>query len=541
MQPVINEPIFEYRPGSPERQDLQRAIEELKQLKVDIPLRIGGERVSSKRTYNCVMPHNHSHVLGQFHCADAEHATSAVEAAAKAHPIWSKMPLEDRARVFLKAADLLAGPWRAKLNAATMLGQGKTAHQAEIDSACELIDFLRFNVQFARDIYANQPISGPGCQNRSEYRALEGFIFALTPFNFTAIAGNLCVAPAIMGNTIVWKPSERAVYSANLLMDLFEEAGLPPGVINMIPSDVPEPISNVLLSHPDFAGLHFTGSTRVFQLLWQQISENIGNYRNYPRIVGETGGKDFIFAHSSAHVDALVTSMVRGAFEYQGQKCSAASRAYVPASLWDEVVTKLKSQVESIKIGAVTDFSNFMSAVIDDRSFANIASYIDHAKNSEDHDILVGGTYDDSEGYFVQPTVVIAHKPNTKLMTEEIFGPVLTIHKYDDDKLDEALTACDTATPYGLTGAIFATDRTTICELTERLKHSAGNFYVNDKPTGAVVGQQPFGGGRASGTNDKAGSMWNLIRWVTPRTIKETYDPATDYRYPSMLPDNTSE
>ncbi|WP_299850964.1 L-glutamate gamma-semialdehyde dehydrogenase [uncultured Roseovarius sp.] len=537
---LVNEPILEYRPGSPERAALQQELKALQQIEVDIPLRIGANRIRAARQFDCVMPHDHAHVLGRFHCADAEHAKAAIDAAGKAHPVWSRMPLEDRARVFLKVADLIAGPWRARLNAATMLGQGKTAHQAEIDSACELIDFLRFNVQFARDIYANQPLSGPGCQNRSEYRALEGFIFALTPFNFTAIAGNLCVAPAIMGNTVIWKPSERAVYSAHMLMDIFEEAGLPAGVINMIPSDIPEPVSEALLTHPDFAGLHFTGSTRVFQILWRNISNNISNYRNYPRIVGETGGKDYIFAHASANIDALVTSMVRGGFEYQGQKCSAASRAYIPASIWDEVVSKLKAQVATIKIGSVTDFTNFMSAVIDDSSFANIKSYIDFAADSDDHEILAGGTYDDTKGYFVQPTVVVAKTPHSKLMSEEIFGPVLTIYRYEDAELEAALEACDTATAYGLTGAIFATDRTVICYLTERLTHSAGNFYVNDKPTGAVVGQQPFGGGRASGTNDKAGSMWNLIRWTSPRTIKETYNPATDYAYPSMLPDSSN-
>ncbi len=536
---TVNEPILEYRPGSAERKALRAELKALQSQSIDMPLRIGGKKVSSKRTYKCHVPHDHAKILGEFHCADAEHAHAAIEAAGAAHEEWSNMSLEDRSQIFLKAADLLAGPWRAKINAATMLGQGKTVHQAEIDSACELIDFLRFNVEFARQIYDNQPISSPGCLNRSQYRSLEGFVFSLTPFNFTAIAGNLCATPTLMGNTVVWKPSERSVLSAHFIMDLFEEAGLPPGVINMIPSDIPEPISNVVLSHPDFAGINFTGSTRVFQILWQQISDNLSNYKGYPKIVGETGGKDFIFAHSSANIDELVTALIRGSFEYQGQKCSAASRAFIPSSIWERVTEKLVQQVSTIKIGPVTDFSNFMTAVIDKRSFDTIAGYIDYAKKSDDHEIIAGGSYDDTKGYFVQPTVVVASSPTTKLMTEEIFGPVLTLHRYEDDDIDATLKACDSASPYGLIGAIFAKDRRVICDLSDRLTHTAGNFYINDKPTGAVVGQQPFGGGRASGTNDKAGSLWSLIRWTNPRTIKETFVPATDYHYPSMEHDET--
>lgn len=479
------------------------------------------------------MPHAHSRKLATVHKCGAEEVAQAVQAAADAWKSWSAMSWHDRAAIFLKAADMLAGPWRDRLNAATMLGQSKTVQQAEIDSACELIDFWRFNCHFAELIYADQPRSAPGMWNYVDYRPLEGFILAVTPFNFTAIGGNLPTAPALMGNTVIWKPASTQVYSAWYTLKLLEAAGLPPGVINMLPGDGPD-VGEPCVQRPELAGLHFTGSTQTFRALWKGIGGNIDNYQAYPRIVGETGGKDFVFMHPTAELTETVIALVRGAFEYQGQKCSAASRAFIPASRWDDVVRQLKHQTETIKVGDPTNFGNFMGAVIDSKAFVKICKYIDHARNSDDHEIIVGGRCDDRDGYFIEPTVVVADRPDTKLMAEEIFGPVLTIYRYDDDKVDEALEALDAASPYALTGAVFARDREVVAKISERLRFAAGNFYVNDKPTGSVVGQQPFGGARASGTNDKAGSVMNLQRWVSPRAVKETFVPPVDYRYPHM-------
>ncbi len=533
-----NEPVLVYAPGSPERRALGAELEKMSREVLEITPVIGGDRVRTGRTAEAVMPHDHHHVLALWHKAGAKEVARAIDAALVAHREWSRMSWEDRAAIFLKAADLLAGPYRMALNAATMLGQSKTAHQAEIDSACELIDFWRFNVAYAEEIYRQQPASSPGCWNRLEHRALEGFVFAVTPFNFTSIAGNLPTAPAIMGNAVVWKPASTAVYAAHVIMQILEVAGLPPGVVNMVPGAGAE-VGDPALDSPDLAGIHFTGSTGTFQGMWETVGRNIRRYRGYPRIVGETGGKDFVLAHPSADVSALVTALTRGAFEYQGQKCSAASRAFVPASLWPEVKTGLLADLARIRMGDPADFGNFMGAVIDRQAFATIKGYIDVARQSPDAEIVAGGGCDDGKGYFVEPTVVLAKRPDLRLMREEIFGPVLTVYVYGDHDFDEALALADRGSPYALTGAIFARDRAAIARSTAALTHAAGNFYINDKPTGAVVGQQPFGGARASGTNDKAGSPLNLLRWVSPRTIKETFVPPTDFAYPFMQPDTT--
>lgn len=528
-----NEPILAYAPGSPERRALRAQMEKMSKEVIEIAPRIGGRAVQTGVTAESVMPHNHRHVLAVWHKAGPKEVAQAIGAALEAHWTWSRMPWEHRAAVFLKAADLLAGPYRMVLNAATMLGQSKTAHQAEIDAACELIDFWRFNPAYAEEIYRQQPRSSPGCWNYVDYRPLEGFVFAVTPFNFTSIAGNLPTAPAIMGNTVLWKPAPSAMYAAHFIMEVLETAGLPPGVVNLLPgmgADVGEPV----LASPDLAGVHFTGSTATFQGIWETVGRNLRRYRAYPRIVGETGGKDFVFAHPSAEVPALATALVRGAFEFQGQKCSAASRAFVPVSLWPALEKALREQIVEIRVGDVADFGNFMGAVIDRAAFDKIRGYIDFARSSPDAEILVGGAFDDAKGYFIEPTLVLAKRPDLRLMREEIFGPVLTVYVYEDQEMDETLKICDQGSPYGLTGAVFARDRGAIPTIAEALRHAAGNFYINDKPTGAVVGQQPFGGGRASGTNDKAGSVLNLLRWVSPRTIKETFVPPTDFRYPFM-------
>jgi 1-pyrroline-5-carboxylate dehydrogenase len=530
----INEPVKQYKPGSPERTELIKKIAELKSKPVEIPLIIGGEEVRSGNTEEIKIPHNHSHLLGTYHKAGKKEVEMAIEAALEARKTWANMPWEHRVAIFLKMGDLLAGPWRATLNASTMLGQSKTCHQAEIDSACELIDFYRFNTHFMTKLMEEQPASSAGMWNRSEYRALEGFIFAVTPFNFTSIAGNLPTAPAMVGNVALWKPASSAVYSAYFIMKLMEEAGLPKGVINFVPGSGSQ-VGNPVMASPYLAGIHFTGSTGVFQGMWKTISENLKHMKYYPRIVGETGGKDFIFAHNSADVDALVVAALRGAFEYQGQKCSAASRMYIPKSMWDEFKQKYVSEVNKIKMGDVEDFTNFMGAVIDKGAFKSITEYIIHAKDSDDAEIITCGKFDDSKGYFIEPTTIVTTNPTFKSMQEEIFGPVLTIYVYDDDKFDETLDLCDTTSPYALTGAIWARDRSIIWKMSDKLRNTAGNFYINDKPTGAVVGQQPFGGGRASGTNDKAGSGMNLMRWMTARTIKETFDPPKDWRYPFMV------
>ena len=531
-QPV-NEPIKSYAPGSPEKRSLKAKIAELKASEMEIPLIIGGEEVRTGRMGTCIVPHDHGHVLARYHKAGKPEVQRAIDAAREARREWAATPWYDRAAVLLKAADLLAGPWRDTLNAATMLGQSKTVFQAEIDSACEVIDFWRFNPYFAQQIYENQPISSPGMWNRTEYRALEGFVFAVTPFNFTSIGANLPTSPALMGNTVLWKPASTGVYPAYFNMKLLEAAGLPPGVINLVVGSGGE-VGDPVLASPEFAGIHFTGSTSVFHSMWKTIGANIATYKSYPRIVGETGGKDFVFAHASADVDALVTALVRGAFEYQGQKCSAASRAYIPSSLWPQVRAGLLDQLAQVKMGDPEDFSNFMAAVIDKAAFESIKEYIDYAKASNEAEIVFGGSCDDSVGYYIQPTVVLTTNPNFRLLREEIFGPVLTLFVYDDAKLDEALALCDAGSDYGLTGAVFARDRGVIARIADALVNAAGNFYINDKPTGAVVGQQPFGGARASGTNDKAGSMWNLIRWASVRSIKETFVPATHFAYPFM-------
>jgi 1-pyrroline-5-carboxylate dehydrogenase len=529
----VNEPIRSYAPGSPERATLKAELEAQASRVVEIPLVIGGEEVRTGDTFDVVMPHAHGHVLARAHKAGAQEVDRAVEAANAAHREWSTMRWEDRVAVFLKAADLLAGPWRDRLNAATMLGQSKNAFQAEIDAACEIIDFFRFGAHFAEGIYARQPISERGIWNRAEYRALEGFIYAISPFNFTAIGANLPGTPAMMGNVAVWKPAHSAMLSNYYVMKLFEEAGLPPGVINMIAGDAVEITANAM-RQPTFAGVHFTGSTAVFQSFWKTIGDNIQNYRSYPRIVGETGGKDFIAVHPSADAGAVKTAIVRGAFEYQGQKCSAASRAYVPASMWEELKGPLAEETASLTMGDVRDFSNFVNAVIDQKAFDKIREYIEDARASDDAEILVGGECDDSEGWFIRPTIIVAKTHDYVSMCEEIFGPVMTVYVYDDDAWEETLDVVDATSPYALTGAIFAKDRRTIRGATDRLDQAAGNFYINDKPTGAVVGQQPFGGARASGTNDKAGSMMNLMRWVSARSIKENFVPPTDYRYPFL-------
>jgi 1-pyrroline-5-carboxylate dehydrogenase len=533
-----NEPVKTYAPGSPEREELVLRLKDLETQQLDIPLVIGGEEVRTGDTFEAVEPHKRSHVLATVHKGGPAEVERAIAAAGEAWHDWSRTPWEERAAIILRAAELLAGPWRQTLNAATMLNQSKTAHQAEIDAACELIDFWRFNVKYMTRIYEEQPVSSPGVWNRMEYRPLEGFVFAVTPFNFTAIAGNLPTSVALMGNTVVWKPASTAAYSAYFLMRLLEAAGLPPGVINLVYGDGAA-IGDPALGSPDLAGIHFTGSTAVFNHMWRTVAQNLENYRNYPRIVGETGGKDFIVAHKSADVDALATAILRGSFEYQGQKCSAASRVFAPSNLWPVLRETLAEKVSALKVGDVGDFGNFMGAVIDDKSFATQKAAIDEANaaNGNAH-VLVGGGYDDSEGWFVQPTVIETTDPNFRTMKEELFGPVVTAYVYDEDKYEDALDLIDSGAPYGLTGAVFAQDRSAVETAQDRLRYAAGNFYVNDKPTGAVVGQQPFGGARASGTNDKAGSMWNLIRWVSPRTIKEQFVPPTDYRYPFMGPES---
>jgi 1-pyrroline-5-carboxylate dehydrogenase len=533
IPPAVNEPVKSYAPQSIERAELKKAIEQARAKQVDIPMYIGGKEVRTGNKASLHPPHDHKHLLGHYHKGDKTHVVSAIKAALDAKEKWSNLSWEHRASIFLKAAELLAGPYRYKMNAATMLGQSKNVYQAEIDSACELIDFLRFNVQYMSEIYRQQPISGPGMWNRLEQRPLEGFVFALTPFNFTAIAGNLPSSVAMMGNTVVWKPSNSQIYSAAVIMEIFREAGLPDGVINLIYVSGQE-AGDVIFSHPDFAGIHFTGSTQVFQDIWKTIGTNIHLYKSYPRIVGETGGKDFIVAHPSADSKILATAIARGAFEYQGQKCSAASRVYIPSNLWDVTKDLVTKDLASFKMGPTEDFSNFINAVIDEKSFDKIASYIEKAKQSKDAEVIIGGKYDKSKGYFVEPTVILTKDPKYTTMCEEIFGPVLTIYVYDEHKFEETLELVDSTSFYALTGAIIAQDRYAIELATKKLSNSAGNFYINDKPTGAVVGQQPFGGARGSGTNDKAGSMINLLRWVSPRTIKETFVSPTDYRYPFL-------
>jgi len=528
-----NEPILSYRPGSPERNELKSRLKAMASEKIEIPLIIGGQEVQTGKTANCVMPHDHRHVLAVYHQATPKEVEMAVAASQNAWKEWSVMPWWQRASIFKKAAALLAGPWRMTLNAATMLNQSKNAFQAEIDSACELIDFYNFNVKYMEMIYEHQPFSPAGQWNRLEQRALEGFVFAVTPFNFTSIAGNLPTSPAMMGNTVLWKPASSAVLSAYYLMQLFKAAGLPDGVINFIPG-AGRDVGPIVFAHPRLAGIHFTGSTDVFQGMWQTIGNNIAKYFNYPRIVGETGGKDFVFAHASCDIDELNTALVRGAFEYQGQKCSAASRAYIPGSIWPTLQEKLITTLKSVKMGDVQDFRNLFNAVIDKGAFNNIKNYLDYVKTTSEAKIIVGGICDDSVGYFIEPTIILTTNPRFRTMQEEIFGPVLTIYVYDDAKYNETLQLCDQTSPYALTGSIFARDRQAIELASQTLLHAAGNFYINDKPTGAVVGQQPFGGGRASGTNDKAGSMINLLRWTSPRATKETFVPPKDYRYPFM-------
>jgi 1-pyrroline-5-carboxylate dehydrogenase len=531
-QPV-NEPVRDYSPGSPERASLKATLADMAGRQIEIPMVIGGEEVRTGNTADIVMPHDHQHVLGQFHQGGEKEVERAIAAAAEARREWSAMSWEARASVFLRAAELLSGPWRDTMNAATMLGQSKTAYQAEIDAACELTDFWRWNVTYMHRLMSEQPISSPGMWNRIEYRPLEGFVFAVAPFNFTAIAGNLPTAPAMMGNTVIFKPASTAVYSSYFLMKLYEEAGLPPGVINMVLGSG-RSIGDPVLAHPDLAGIHFTGSTPVFQNMWRTVGKNIDSYRGYPRLVGETGGKDFIFADPSADPEAVVTAIVRGGFEYQGQKCSAASRVYAPSNLWPAMREALAEQVSAIRMGDVRDFRNFMGAVIDKSSFTTQKEAVEMASGSSDAELVVGGETDDSTGYFVSPTIVETSNPGFDLMRRELFGPVVTAYVYDENRVDDTLELVDSTSPYALTGAVFATDRRRIEHAAQALRNAAGNFYVNDKPTGAVVGQQPFGGARASGTNDKAGSMWNLIRWVSPRTIKETFVPPKDYRYPFM-------
>ena len=533
----VNEPVKVYAPGSPERKELQKALKEARAKQIDVPMYIGSEEVRTGKTRPMSPPHDHQHILGHFHEGNSSHVEQAINAALGAKYAWENMAWEQRAAIFLKAADLLAGPYRSKINAATMLGQSKNAMQAEIDAACELIDFLRFNVKYMTEIYAQQPpVSGNGVWNRLEQRPLEGFVFALTPFNFTAIAGNLPTSAAMMGNTIVWKPAYTQIYSAQVLMEVFREAGVPDGVINLIYVDGPT-AGGIIFKHPDFAGIHFTGSTGVFQHVWKTIGENITRYKSYPRIVGETGGKDFVIAHKSANPKAVAVGLVRGSFEYQGQKCSAASRAYIPSNIWDDVKKYMLEDLADMKMGGAEDFTNFINAVIDEKSFDKISKYIDDAKANPIVEIIAGGNCDKTKGYFIEPTVIVTKDPMYTTMCEEIFGPVLSIYVYHEDHFEEALELVDKTSPYALTGAIFSQDRYAIEFATQKLKNAAGNFYINDKPTGAVVGQQPFGGARASGTNDKAGSMINLLRWVSPRTIKETFVSPVDYRYPFLEKD----
>lgn len=529
----VNEPINSYAPGTPERESLQAKLAELRSMKVEVPMYIGSEEIHTSDKRPMSPPHDHQHVLGHYSYGTAEHVKQAIDCALAAKPKWEALSWEHRAAIFLKAADLVAGPYRDKINAATMLAQSKNAYQAEIDSACELADFLRFNVYYMQQIYEMQPDSQEGIWNRLEHRPLEGFIFAITPFNFTAIAGNLPSAPAMMGNVCVWKAAESQIYSSNVVMEVFKEAGLPDGVINLVHVDGPS-AGEVIFKHPEFSGLHFTGSTAVFKHLWKTIGNNIDIYKTYPRIVGETGGKDFIFAHPTAKAAQVVTGITRGAFEFQGQKCSAASRAYVPSNIWKEVKAGVIEDLKTFKMGGTEDFSNFINAVINEQSFDKIATYIDYAKGQDDAEIIAGGNYDKSKGYFIEPTVIVTSNPKFKTMCEEIFGPVITIYVYEEKAVEETIDILNDTSEYALTGAIFAHDRYAIEHLTKRLTHNAGNFYINDKPTGAVVGQQPFGGSRASGTNDKAGSILNLLRWVSPRNIKETFVTPTDYRYPFL-------
>ncbi len=525
-----NEPVLSYAPGSPERASLKKALADLKKKPIDIPMYIGSKSVRTGVKHDIHPPHELAHTLGSFHAGNATHVNQAIDAALKAKQAWADMSWENRAHIFLKAADLLATKYRFQMNAATMLGQSKNAYQAEIDAACELIDFLRFNVHFLSNIYKEQPLSAPGMHNRLEWRPLEGFVLAITPFNFTAIGGNLPTSAAMCGNVVVWKPANTQIYSAQLFMRILKEAGLPDGVINLIYVDGPT-LGSICFNHRDFAGVHFTGSTGVFNSMWKTIGENMGKYRSYPRIVGETGGKDFVIAHKSANVDAVVTALARGAFEYQGQKCSAASRAYIPSNMAEEVKTKLVAAIKSMKMGTVEDFSNFVNAVIDEKSFTNITRYINNVKKNKKARILVGGGYSKTKGYFVEPTVILTKDPKYTTMCEEIFGPVLTIYVYPAEKFEATLELLDGTSNYALTGAILSQDRAAVELATNKLRNAAGNFYINDKPTGAVVGQQPFGGARASGTNDKAGSQLNLYRWLSARTIKETFNPPVDYRY----------
>lgn len=528
-----NEPVKSYAPGTPERDELKKVLKDYRNKQVDIPMYIGGEEVRTGNKIEINPPHDHRHILGYFHEGDASHVEQAIRAALDARTKWAEMGWEHRAAIFLKAADLLAGPYRAKINATTMLGQSKNAFQAEIDAACEFIDFLKFNVKYMTDIYKDQPESVQGVWNRLEYRPLEGFVFAITPFNFTSIAGNLTAAPALMGNVTIWKPAYTQVYSAQVLMEVFKEAGVPDGVINMITVDGPT-AGDIIFNHPDFAGLHFTGSTGVFQQLWKTIGANISKYKTYPRIVGETGGKDFIIAHKSADAKQVATAITRGSFEYQGQKCSASSRAYIPSNLWEDVKKYIQTDLKDFKMGDVEDFSNFINAVIDQKSFDRITNFIENAKESPVVEVVAGGGHDDSKGYFIEPTVLEAKDPMYTTMCEEVFGPLVTIYVYKEDNFEDTLRLLDETSPYALTGAIFSNDRYATNIAIKKLVHAAGNFYINDKPTGAVVGQQPFGGSRGSGTNDKAGSAINLMRWVSPRTIKETFVSPTDYRYPFL-------
>jgi 1-pyrroline-5-carboxylate dehydrogenase len=532
---AVNEPVKSYAPNSPERIELLATYRKMFNETVDIPFYIGGKEIRTGKTVSIHPPHDHKHTVGNYHTAERNHIEDAVTTAMDARKKWAATPWQDRAAIFLKAAELLAGPYRARMNAATMIGQSKNVFQAEIDAACELIDFFRFNVEFMTEIYANQPISSPGIWNRMEYRALEGFVYAITPFNFTSIAANLPAAPAMMGNVVVWKPARTQVYSAQIIMELFKEAGLPDGVINMVTGNSTM-ITEVLLDSKHFSGIHFTGSTGVFNSFWEQIGKNVneGKYISYPRIVGETGGKDFVWMHPSADAKQVATALTRGSFEYQGQKCSAASRAYIPKSKWEDVKKYVQADLQSMKMGSPDDTSNFINAVIDNRAFDKLSKYIDNAKNDADAEIIAGGNYDNSVGYFIEPTVILAKDPNYATMCTELFGPVLTIYVYEDEDWEDTLALVDSTSPYALTGAIFSADRYVIDIATNALENAAGNFYINDKPTGAVVGQQPFGGARGSGTNDKAGSVWNLLRWVSNRTLKETFIPPTDYRYPFL-------
>ena len=530
---AVNEPVKAYAPNSPERKELLAMYKKMYNDKVDIPFYIGDQELRTGKTVTIHPPHDHKHSVGCYHTAEKKHIELAIEKALQARKAWASTSWEHRAAIFLKAAELLAGPYRAKMNAATMIAQSKNVMQAEIDAACEMIDFFRFNVEFMTEIYSNQPISSPGIWNRMEYRPLEGFVYAITPFNFTSIAGNLPASPAMMGNVVIWKPARSQVYSAQVIMELFKEAGLPDGVINMVTGNSGM-ITDVILDSKDFAGIHFTGSTPVFNSFWEQIGKNVGKYKSYPRIVGETGGKDFVWMHSTADAKQVATALSRGAFEYQGQKCSAASRAYIPKSKWNDIKKFLTADLNSMKMGSPDDTSNFINAVIDDRAFNKLSGYIDAAKKDKDADVIIGGKYDNSKGYFIEPTVILTSNPKYATMCTELFGPILTIYVYEDAKWKETLEILDNTSEFALTGAIFSGDRYVIDYATNALENAAGNFYINDKPTGAVVGQQPFGGARGSGTNDKAGSVWNLLRWVSNRTIKETFVPPTDYRYPFL-------